>query len=213
MSEEATTSSYQFVPATQVEAGWLVCRRVQRGDARELYEAVTASMDHLRPWMPWTDGYTPAMADEFVERNAPQVDDATVTDAPYLVCDRAGRMLGVCGLHARLGQDSLEIGYWVDVRHTRCGVATLASAALTDLAFGIRGLRAVEIHHDQANMASGAVPAKLGFEHVATLDDKPAAPGEVGVDWQWRMTPAGWPTSAGSRLLAEARTGRHCPFG
>ena len=138
-------------------------------------------------------------------RNAPAAGDAPVSDAPYLACDGHGRLLGVFGLHARLAGNSLEIGYWVDVRHTGRGVATLAVAALTELAVGIPALEAVEIHHDQANVASGAVPAKLGYRHVASCHEKPQAPGEIGVEWQWRMTAAAWPASAGARLLAAAR--------
>jgi ribosomal-protein-serine acetyltransferase len=111
----------------------------------------------------------------------------------------------MCGLHARLGAHRLEIGYWVDVRHTRRGVATLASAALTELAMTIPDLTVVEIHHDQANLASAAVPAKLGYEHVATCHDTPDAPGEIGIEWRWRMTRADWPNSPGAQLLAAAR--------
>ena len=205
MPDERTTGNYRFVPAPRVEAGWLVCRRVQPGDATSLYEAVVASADHLRPWMPWAPGYTPEAAREFVDRHVPQGDDVAVSDASYLACDRAGHVLGGCGLHARLGEDRLEIGYWVDLHHIRRGVATLAAAALTDLAMAVPTLEAVEIHHDQANIASGAVPARLGYQHVATVSDEPQSPGEVGVEWQWRMDRAAWPTSTGARLLAEAR--------
>jgi ribosomal-protein-serine acetyltransferase len=207
MSDGPTSLSDGVAPTARVEAGWLVCRRVQLGDARDLYEAVEASMDHLRPWMPWVEGYTPEMAEQFVGRNAQQAGHAAMPDAAYVACDHRGSLLGVCGLHAPLGENSLEIGYWVDVRHIRRGVATLASAALTEIAFGIPGLQAVEIHHDQANVASGAIPAKLGYEHVATLVDEPDAPGEIGIEWQWRMTSAAWPTSVGAQLLAEARNG------
>ena len=48
------------------------------------------------------------------------------------------------------------------------GYATELSAALTDLAFTVDGIELVEIHHDAANVRSAAVPAKLGYEHVAT---------------------------------------------
>ena len=163
------------------------------------------SMDHLRPWMPWARDYVPRTAAEFVERHGGQTDLTPVDDAPYVIRDRRGRLLGVCGLHAGLGAHRLEIGYWVDVRHTRRGVATLASAALTELAMTIPELTVVEIHHDQANLASAAIPAKLGYEHVATCRDTPEAPGEIGIEWQWRMSWADWPNSPGAQLLAAAR--------
>ena len=205
VSAELAPPSYRFVAAGGVQAGWLVCQRLQPGDDQDLYEAVMASLDHLRPWMPWTRGYTPQTATEFVERHSGQADQTPVDDAPYVIRDRHGRLLGGCGLHARLGAHRLEIGYWVDVRHTRRGVATLASAALTELALTIPELTVVEIHHDQANLASAAIPAKLGYEHVATCRDTPDAPGEIGIEWQWRMSRADWPNSPGAQLLAAAR--------
>jgi len=86
--------------------------------------------------------------------------------------DHRGRLLGGCGPHAGLGARRLEIGYWVDVRHTRRGVATLASAALTELATTIPELTVVEIHPDQANLASAAVPPNWAmgtWQPAATL--------------------------------------------
>lgn len=204
MPDEPATSDY-FVAAPRVEAGWLLCRRVEPGDADALFEAVVASIDHLRPWMPWADGYTPEQARAFVERNAANPGATVVPEASYLTCDRSGQLLGVCGLHARLGPGALEVGYWVDVRHIRRGVAALAAAALTELALNTSGVEVVEIHHDRANRASGAIPARLGYELVATVEDDAEAPGEEGIELQWRMTSAAWPATAGAQLLDQAR--------
>ena len=205
VSAEPASPSYRFIAARRIWAGWLVCQRPQPGDDQDLYEAVMASMDHLRPWMPWARDYTPRTAAEFVERHGGQSDLTPVDEALYVIRDRRGRLLGVCGLHARLGAHRLEIGYWVDVRHTRRGVATLASAALTELAMTIPELTVVEIHHDQANLASAAIPTKLGYQHVATCRDTPEAPGEIGIECQWRMSRADLPNSPGTQLLAAAR--------
>ena len=57
----------------------------------------------------------------------------------------------------------------------------------------------------QANLASAAIPAKLGYQHVATCRDTAEAPGEIGIEWQGRMSRAGWPNSPGAELLAAAR--------
>ena len=46
--------------------------------------------------------------------------------------------------------------------------------------------------HDRANVASGGVPAKLGFEHVRDAPQAPEAPGEEGVERVWRLTRAAW---------------------
>lgn len=208
------TPSYWLAPPPKISAGWLLCRRLQIDDADALYEAVCASVEHLRPWMPWAVGYTREMAREFVERNATACEKPAVAEASYAICDRRGQLLGVCGLHARLGPKAVEIGYWVDVRHTRCKVATLATAALTDLALRIPEVSLVEIHHDRANRASGAIPAQLGYVLVGSVAREAETPGETGVELQWRMTRGAWPVSAGALLLTQARRAHssHAPL-
>jgi ribosomal-protein-serine acetyltransferase len=199
-------AEFRFCPPLATEAGWLVCRRVRRDDAADVYESARASLEHLKPWMPWVaDGYDRAGADEFTIRHSRPAADEPVTEASYAIRDRGGQFLGVCGLHARLDPGALEIGYWVDVRHTRRGVATLAAALLTEAALTVPEVDSVEIHHDQANVASGAVPAKLGYTHVETKQDGIEAPGEMGIGWRWVLRRAEFPTSPAARLLATAR--------
>ena len=59
-----------------------------------------------------------------------------------------GTIVGAGGLHARVGPDALEIGYWVHADWTRRGVATALAAALCDEAFSEARIATVEIHHD-----------------------------------------------------------------
>jgi RimJ/RimL family protein N-acetyltransferase len=199
-------AEFRFCPPPATEAGWLVCRRVRRDDAADVYEAARASLEHIKRWMPWaTDSYDLADAEDFAIRNSLAAQDEPVTDASYVIRDRGGQFLGVCGLHARLAPGALEIGYWVDVRHIRRGVATLAAALITEAALAVPQVGSVEIHHDQANVASGAVPAKLGYTHVDATPDEREAPGDTGVDWRWVLRREEFPASAAARLLAAAR--------
>ena len=187
----------------RVDAGAVACRRVRPDDAGPLLEAVTASLDHLRPWMPWVaDGYSAGMADAFVAAASDRPDP----DLAYAVLAGSDRLVGVCGLHDRLGPGRLEIGYWVDVAHTGRGIATLAAALLSEVALGPAGAEAVEIHHDRANRRSARIPARLGYERVGAATVAVTAPGEVGVEWRWRMTAEAWERSPGARILADART-------
>ena len=71
---------------------------------------------------------------------------------------------------------------------TRRGLATAASAALVQAAFGLPGVDRVEIVHDELNVASAGVPRKLGFTEVERRPlDQPAAAG-TGVGVVWRLT-------------------------
>lgn len=74
-------------PPLEVLAGWLTCRRVQMTDSDALYEAVVASSEHLRPWMPWAASFTPEATREFVERNAAHPGAPAAAEAAYLVID------------------------------------------------------------------------------------------------------------------------------
>lgn len=83
-------------------------------------------------------------------------------------------------------------GYWVHPTSTGRGVATAASGALTDAALALPGISHVEIHYDALNLASGRVPAKLGYTHVDTREARfDLAPGDSGATEVWRITPLG----------------------
>jgi ribosomal-protein-serine acetyltransferase len=103
-----------------------------------------------------------------------------------------GHLVGGCGLHRRIAADGLEIGYWIHPAHIRRGFATRAAGLLTDAALGVPGITHVEIHHDKANVASAGVPRKLGFQWLGETADEPMAPGDLGIEWRWRMDRARW---------------------
>ncbi len=90
---------------------------------------------------------------------------------------------------ARIGAGGLEIGYWVHQALTGRGVATAASAALTEAAFGLPGIDHVEIHHDELNLASERIPVKLGYVCTGTVAARfDLAPGDSGMTKVWRIT-------------------------
>jgi ribosomal-protein-serine acetyltransferase len=95
-------------------------------------------------------------------------------------------------LHHRLGPRALEIGYWTHPAFVRSGVATRATALLTDAAFMLPEIEHVEVHHDKANRASAGIPRKLGFRLIAEVPDQREAPAEVGIECRWQMTRERW---------------------
>jgi ribosomal-protein-serine acetyltransferase len=173
----------------RVEPGRVELRRWRASDADLCFRLVSESLEHLRPWMPWaTSGYGPADAADYLDRC--EASWAAGTAFQYLII-ADGSPAGSAGLMARVADGGLEIGYWVHPACTGRGVATAASAALTDAALALPGIDHVEIHHDQLNLASGRVPAKLGYTHVETHQDRAElAPGDSGTTLVWRITPA-----------------------
>ena len=59
---------------------------------------------------------------------------------------------------------------------------------LCERAFADPAVDRVEIHHDRANAASGAVAATSGFTLVEENPRPPQAPAEEGVERVWRLT-------------------------
>ncbi len=169
----------------------LELRRWSAADAPALSAAVTANVEHLRPWMPW-------IADEPASPEARlrviaewEAGWQAGTDRHFGIFDRA-EAVGSVALMARIGPGGLEIGYWLDRAHMGRGIATAAADTVTSLALAAPGIDRVEIHHDQANTASAGIPRRLGFALVGEVAVPAAAPGESGVDCIWRMTSGRW---------------------
>jgi RimJ/RimL family protein N-acetyltransferase len=98
---------------------------------------------------------------------------------------------GSASLMARIAPGGLEIGYWVHPDYTARGFATAAAAALTEAAFALPGVDHVEIHHDELNLPSGRIPAKLGYKAIESRRGRfEPAPADSGVTQIWRITPA-----------------------
>jgi RimJ/RimL family protein N-acetyltransferase len=173
-------------PPELVEAGMLILRRVRAADAGAIAAAVGASLDHLRPWMAWA---VPEAADPRTQRvRVMEADEmwAAGTDYIYSVITAdEGTLVGAIGMHRRIGDGGIEIGYWTAAQQARRGFATEAAEALTSVALGMPGVTRVEIHCDEANIASNAIPRKLGYRLDRVDDHEPEAPGERGRRLIW----------------------------
>jgi len=170
-------------PDEIIDHGRVRLRRHREDDLDAVFQAVTDSLDHLRPWMPWAADYTRQAAAGFLAASACGWEDGSEYNYA-IVTD--GTLAGGCGLMARIGPGGLEIGYWVRQGYTRRGLATTASAALVEQAFRLPDVERVEIVIDELNLASAGVPRKLGFTEAGRrpLDLPPPAGTGVGVVWR-----------------------------
>jgi ribosomal-protein-serine acetyltransferase len=161
-------------------------RRWRAADGDVVDRVVTQSLDHLLPWMPWAAEHCRDAAVRYVTRSE---QEWVAGEAFNYAITVGGTVIGSCALMRRIGPGALEIGYWIYPAWTGQGLATMAAAALVREAFTLPGVDLVEIHHDQANKASGAVPRRLGFTEIGRQprSQGPTAPGEVGVEVIWRL--------------------------
>jgi RimJ/RimL family protein N-acetyltransferase len=148
----------------------MVLRCWEPKDAPLLATSVARSVDHLLPWMPWAAAEPEELQAKIERLRSFRAAFDSGTDFIYGAFDRDEKeVIGGTGLHLRQGAGSREIGYWIDVLHTRKGLATELSAALVKVAFEVDGVRRVHINCDPRNEASAAIPRKLGFVQEATL--------------------------------------------
>jgi RimJ/RimL family protein N-acetyltransferase len=166
MADDGTGPVFPAAPPERMELpGGRSLARWRPELAAACAAAVNESLEHLRPWMAWAQEPATeaglavlfAAGHELWEQRR---------DFGYSILDAEGVVIGGSGLHGRLDEHGLEIGYWVHVDHIGRGVATDTAGALTDAAFTIPGVERVRIQCDEGNTRSARVPAKLGYRQV-----------------------------------------------
>ncbi|MEV0062756.1 GNAT family N-acetyltransferase [Nocardia sp. NPDC050718] len=175
-----------IVPPDRVLVGDLVIRRWQAEDLDAKFAAINASFEQLHHWMEWAA--EPPDFDDVAANHA----NLSAWPTPdggfnYGVFDRAGSLLGVVGLHDRVGPATLEIGYWCHTEHVGRGVITRAAGALTTIALTLPGIHRIEIHCDAANLRSAAVARRIGYRLASTGPRVVSTPGESGRGMLWVM--------------------------
>lgn len=157
-------------PAYRVRTPRLLIRCWEPADAPLLQEAIDASLEHLRPWMPWAMNEPTPLQDKLALLRRWRGEFDRDQDYVYGIFNhQEDQVLGGAGLHTRVGPGAREIGYWIRAGRTGQGLATEMAGALTRVAFEVDRVRRVEIHCDPLNLRSAAIPRKLGYTHEATL--------------------------------------------
>lgn len=168
----------------------LVLRRWCIDDYDALMAAVESSYEQLHAWMPWA--VRPLGEGERTFLRRVEAGDM----AAWGLWERhrkPGELVGGFGLHDRAGPGVLEIGYWVRTDRTGRGYGTAAARALTTAAFASDpGVDRVEIHCDAANLASAAIPRKLGYRLLKEVGVEIVTPGQCGRQQFWGVTRKEW---------------------
>jgi RimJ/RimL family protein N-acetyltransferase len=165
-----------------------VLRRVRPADATAIAVAVASSLDYLRPWMPWATAESALRQTQLARvAEADQMWEAGTSHIYSVLTASHGTLVGEIGLHRRVDDGSAEIGYWIAAGQAGRGFGTLAAEAMTAVALALSGVSRVEIHCDEANKASAAIPRKLGYRLDRIESRMPEAPGETGRLMIWVM--------------------------
>jgi ribosomal-protein-serine acetyltransferase len=150
-----------------VDAGTAL-RVLREDDAAELYALTDANRAHLRRWLPWVDlvmseddtqSFLATVTAQYKEGRGPTFgvlrDDALVGVVGYLPIDRVNR----CG----------EIGYWLAEREQGRGIMTASCRFAVRYGFLTLDLNRVQIAAGIDNVASRAIPERLGFTFEGIL--------------------------------------------
>ncbi|NPC69115.1 GNAT family N-acetyltransferase [Corallococcus exiguus] len=199
-------TSTAFRPAYTVQTARTVLRCWSPADAPLALRAIEANLEHLRPWMEWAKRYPMSVAQQAGQLRRMRGLFDLGQDCAYGVLSRDGsEVLGGTGLHPRVGEGALEIGYWISASHTGQGLATEIAGALTRVAFEVEGVRRVEIHCDPRNVRSAAVARRLGFVHEGTLRQRLVAPdGALRDTMIWTLLVEEYAASPAAATVIEA---------
>ncbi len=134
-------------------------------DGKAFIEVLTASRDHLAPWMPRAaDAHEPSFANRFTRMLGP--DAMSAGRERLLICSREHhRIIGACSLGGITEWPMLDchVGYWLAHNEVGHGFMQDALACMLDHAFESRGLHRVVANIIATNRRSTAVVKALGF--------------------------------------------------
>lgn len=188
-------------PAYRIVTPQLVLRCYNPADVPLLAASITESLEHLLPWMPWAAAEPEPLQTKIERLRRFRANFDLGQDYIYGIFNpQENRLLGGTGLHTRIGNNALEIGYWIHKDYIGRGYATETSAALAKVAFEVNQVERVEIHCAVENVRSAAVPRKLGFQHEATLKNRCFANGRNCDQMVWSMFAEEYPTSPVAQL-------------
>lgn len=142
----------------------LLIRKPMPGDGKAVYEAMQASLDELKPWMPWAHTN---QSEQDVEANIRDSIAKFISREDlrlHIFNKDSGEFIGSTGLHRiDWAVPKFEIGYWIDTRFAGRGYITESTQALTKFAFSELNAKRVEIRCDSLNRKSRSIPKRLGY--------------------------------------------------
>lgn len=142
----------------------LLIRKPMPGDGKAVHQAIQASLNELKPWMPWAHR---EQTEVDIEANIREAHAKFLTREDlrlHIFHKETGEFIGSSGLH-RINWDvpKFEIGYWGDTRYSGHGYITEAALAIANFAFTELRAKRVEIRCDTKNVKSRAIPERIGF--------------------------------------------------
>nr|WP_300308957.1 GNAT family N-acetyltransferase [Halomonas sp.] len=153
----------------------ITLRPLSPAHQQELWLAVDASREHLRPWLPWVEAARgPEDIGSFIQ--GAQEEHQRGAAWHFAIIDdsekEGNEVIGACGFNRiSLLHRWASIGYWL--RRDRWGQGIMLACVRTLLQVGISELNVhrLEIRCAEDNKRSRAIPERLGFRQEGVLRD------------------------------------------
>ncbi len=161
-----------FIPES-IHTERLILKRWRKDDASDLMLLLELNVNHLQRWIP------PRISEPVPLKDLKRRIEGFIMDFNNGKEWRYGifkkdnsELIGEAALFPRDTEkrvpaesaNRIEIGYWITENHTGKGFASEVTKAFLEKVINIIGVEKVEIHCDERNHASAAIPKKLGFQ-------------------------------------------------
>lgn len=148
-----------------LETDRLMLRMPEPGDGTKVNQAITASLDELKPWLVFAND-EPSVDDTEINTREAHAKFIKRESLRYLIFKKdTNEFVGSTGFH-NINWDvpKVEIGYWIDSRFSGIGYMKEAIERITEYALEDLGCHRVEIQCESENQRSRAIPEKLGYQ-------------------------------------------------
>lgn len=170
---------------TVFETDRLILRMPQIGDGQVVNHAIIHSIVDLKPWLPFAQTL-PTVEDTEANIREAVANFIRRTALRFLIFNKkTNEFIGTTGFH-NIDWDvqKLEIGYWIDSKHSGKGYMVEAIEQLTRYALEGLEMKRVEIRTDAENVKSRSIPERLDYRLEGILENE-----DLSVDGeQWTDT-------------------------
>ena len=149
----------------------LIIRRFKMEDAFDIYESCNDfEVAKTTLGIPWP--YTIEMAEGWIGKLGPREEAGSSYEFAICLKENPNKIIGCIALtDVNPKAKRAEMGYWVNRKHWRKGIATEAAKFMINFGFDTLGLHSIIARYFDINPASGRVMEKSGMKYVGTIRD------------------------------------------
>ena len=149
----------------------LIIRRFKIEDAADVWDCCNDfEVAKTTLGIPWP--YTKEMAEGWIQKLAQREEEGLSYEFAICFKEDPNKIIGCIALtdvHSKAKR--AELGYWVNRKHWKKGIATEAAKAMIAFGFDTLGLHSIIARYFDINPASGRVMQKCGMTYVGTMRD------------------------------------------